>query len=69
LLPYNLRIAEEVALEAKRQKYKCLGVLGTRFLVEEPVYADKLTAIGIEHKVPDKEEREHINDIIFNELL
>ena len=64
-----LHIAEEVALEAKRQKYKCLGVLGTRLLVEGPVYADKLAAIGIEHRVPDEEDREHINDIIFNELL
>ncbi|MCK4273819.1 MAG: amino acid racemase [Dehalococcoidales bacterium] len=64
-----LHIAEEVAAEAKRQNYKCLGILGTRFLMEGPVYAAKLAAIGIEHRLPEVKEREYINEIIFNELV
>jgi aspartate racemase len=64
-----LHIAEEVAAEAKRQNYKCLGVLGTRFLMEGPVYPTKLAAMGIEHRVPEVKEQERINEIIFNELV
>jgi len=64
-----LHIAEEVAKEAKRQEYKCLGVLGTPYLMEGPVYSDKLTEMGINFKIPEKEDREHINDIIFDELV
>ena len=56
-----LHIAEEVAAEAKRQNYKCVGVLGTRFLMESPVYPTKLTAMGIEHRIPKVKDREHIN--------
>jgi aspartate racemase len=64
-----LHIAEEVAAEAKRQSYKCLGVLGTRFLMEVPVYPNKLAAMGIEHRFPEKKDRERINEIIFDELV
>jgi len=64
-----LHIAEEVAVEAKRQNYKCVGVLGTRLLMESTVYPAKLTAMGIEHRIPKVKDREHINEIIFNELV
>lgn len=64
-----LHIAEEVATEAKHQKYKCLGVLGTRFLMEGPVYPTKLDTIGIEHKIPEMKDRKRINEIIFDELV
>ena len=64
-----LHIAEVVADEAKRQNYKCLGVLGTRFLMEGPVYATKLTEAGIGHQIPEAEERERINSVIFGELV
>lgn len=64
-----LHIAEEVAAEAKRQNYKCLGVLGTRFLMEGPVYRAKLGAVGIGHQIPEVEDRERINEIIFEELV
>ncbi|HUV79791.1 MAG TPA: amino acid racemase [Candidatus Bathyarchaeia archaeon] len=64
-----LHIAEEVAAEAKRQNYKCLGVLGTQYLMEGPVYLTKLAAVGIEHKIPEVQARERINAIIFDELI
>ena len=64
-----LHIAEEVVAEAKRQNYKCLGVLGTRFLMEGPVYPAKLATTGIEHRIPEVKDRECINEIIFNELV
>lgn len=64
-----LHIAEEVAKEAKRKNYTHLGILGTNFLMEGPVYPPKLSAVGIEHAIPEKEDRERINSIIFDELV
>src|ERR1700733_10966048 len=63
-----LHIAVEVANEANRHGYKRLGVLGTRSLMEGPVYRDTLKAAGIEHRVPGPEQRERIHRIIFDEL-
>ena len=64
-----LHIAEEVAADAKRKNYKCLGVLGTRFLMEGTVYTAKLAAVDIEYMIPAIKDRERINKIIFNELV
>lgn len=64
-----LHIAEEVIAEAKRCKYKRLAILGTRFLMEGPVYANKLADTDIEYMIPKPEDRERINSIIFNELV
>ena len=64
-----LHIANEVANEAGRHGYKRLGVLGTRYLMEGPVYPEKLKAAGLEHRIPGSQERERINQIIFDELV
>jgi aspartate racemase len=64
-----LHIAREVAAEARRCGYKRLAVLGTRYLMEGPVYREALKAAGIEHRVPGAEQRERINQIIFDELV
>jgi aspartate racemase len=64
-----LHIAEEVGNEAKRCHYKRIGVLGTRYLMEGPVYPGKLTVAGIECRTPGPKEREKINQIIFDELV
>ncbi len=67
-LPW-LHIAEEVAAEAKRRGYENLGVMGTRYLMEGPVYASRLREAGILCLVPEEEERQSINRIIFDELV
>ena len=64
-----MHIAEEVAHEAKHCHYRRLGVLGTRYLMEGPVYPEKLKAAGLEHRIPGPKEREKINQIIFDELV
>ncbi|PYX52073.1 MAG: aspartate racemase [Acidobacteria bacterium] len=64
-----LHIAVELANEAKHHGYKRLGVLGTRSLMEGPVYREKLKAAGIDHRVPGPEQRERIHRIIFDELV
>jgi len=64
-----VHIAEEVAAVARERGYRAVGVLGTRYLMEGPVCPSKLSAKGIGCEIPRPEEREHINEIIFGELV
>jgi aspartate racemase len=64
-----LHIAQEVACEAKRNHFKRLAVLGTRWLMEGPVYPEKLKAAGIDYRIPNAPQRERINHIIMDELV
>ena len=64
-----LHIAEEVSNEAKRNGFKKIGILGTKYTMENNVYPQKLTANNMEYETPPAEERNRINDIIFNELV
>jgi len=64
-----LHIAEEVAKEAQHCGYKRIGVLGTRYLMEGPVYPERLEAAGLDYRIPGPPEREKINQIIFDELV
>jgi aspartate racemase len=64
-----LHIAVEVANEAKRHGYKRLGVLGTRSLMDGPVYRDTLKAEDIESSVPGGEQRERIHRCNFYDLV
>jgi aspartate racemase len=64
-----LHIAQEVANEAKRCHYKRLGILGARSLTEGPVYPEKLKAAGLEYRIPGEQQRQKINQIVFDELV
>lgn len=64
-----LHIAVAVAEESRRLGYARLGILGTKYLTEGPVYAEALGEFGIEREIPDEEDRERINEIIFKELV
>jgi aspartate racemase len=64
-----LHIAREVAAEAKSKGFRRLAVLGTRYLMEGPVYPVALKAAGMEHRIPKAEQRQRINEIIFDELV
>lgn len=67
-LPW-LHIAGEVAQVAARHGYRRLGVLGTRYLMEGPVYPGQLAAVGIDSLTPPVEQRKRINEIIMDELV
>lgn len=64
-----LHIAEEVAAAAAVRGFKCLGILGTRYLMEGPVYPSKLSPHGIGHEIPGPKERDEIDEIIFGDLV
>jgi len=47
---------------------RTIGLLGTRFTMEKPFYADRLARRGIRTVVPDRDEREDIHRVIMHEL-
>ena len=67
-LPW-LHIAEVVAAQAVERGFRCLGLTGTRWLVESEVYPEKLAARGLAYVRPNTAEREEINRIIMDELV
>ena len=67
-LPW-LHIAEVVANEAIERRYRRLGLLGTRWLVQSEVYPEKLSNRGIGHLRPTDDERGEIDRIIMDELV
>jgi aspartate racemase len=64
-----LHIAREVASEATRRAHKNIGVLGTRSLMESRVYPEALQLAGFDYRIPNAQQREKINHIIFDELV
>jgi len=64
-----LHIAREVAKEAQRREFKRLAVLGTKYLMEGPVYPEALRTAGIDYHLPTKEQRERLDQIIMDELV
>lgn len=64
-----LHIAGAVAAEASRLGYARLGILGTKYLMEGNVYPEALEEFRIKSEIPDKADREKINEIIFKELV
>lgn len=68
LLP-GLHIAEVVADEAARGQRRKVGILGTKYTMDGPVYPRVFRARGMEYAVPNAADREVINRIIFDELV
>ncbi len=64
-----IHIAEAVTLEASQKKYKKIGLLGTKFLMEGMVYQEYFDRYDLIGTIPDEEDREVINKIIFDELV
>ncbi|HEY2929845.1 aspartate/glutamate racemase family protein [Piscinibacter sp.] len=67
-LPW-LHIAEVVAAHAVERGFHCLGLTGTRWLVESEVYPEQLMARGLQYVRPNPAEREEINRIIMEEWV
>ena len=64
-----LHIAEILAEKAQEQHYWCLAILGTKYLMTGPVYPEALKKLNIRWKIPEENDRERINNIIFTELV
>jgi aspartate racemase len=65
-----LHIADAAAKAIKKQGLTTVGLLGTRFTMEEDFYAARLKEKhDIDVVIPTPEERTQIDDIIFEELV
>jgi aspartate racemase len=65
----GLHIAEVVADQAARDGRARVGVLGTKYTMDGPLYPRALAARGIAAELPDEDDRRVVNEIIFDELV
>jgi len=63
-----LHIAEVVADEAQRRGFRKVGILGTAWTMDGPVYSQALGARGIGWAVPPEGTRAELHRIIMDEL-
>ena len=64
----GLHIAEIVAQRARADGRQRVGLLGTKWTMDGPVYPGAFARTGIELRVPQAEDRTVINNTIFDEL-
>ncbi len=65
----RLDIIDCLAEEAKKEGVSRIGLLGTKYTLTQGFYSNRLRKHGLEVVVPDREDVELVNDIIFNELI
>lgn len=63
-----VHIADCVVNEIKKQNISKVGLLGTKFTMEQTFYKEILKANGIEVFIPNQYDRQVIHDVIFGEL-
>ena len=63
-----LNIIDVTAERIKRKKLKKIGLLGTKFTMEDGFYTERLNEKGLEVVLPDSEEKDFIHKVIFSEL-
>lgn len=64
-----LHIADPTAVEVKHKGIRTIGLLGTRFTMEQDFYRRRIEAKhGIKVVVPNADDREAIHRVIYNEL-
>lgn len=63
-----LHIAEATANQIKKSNLHTVGLLGTKYTMEQKFYKSKIQSNDIKVLVPNDTEREIINKIIFEEL-
>lgn len=65
----GLHIAEVVANRAAAEGRRRIGILGTRFTMDGPVYRAALARRGLAGEVPGPADRELVDRVIFEELV
>ncbi|KFL35697.1 aspartate/glutamate racemase family protein [Arenimonas donghaensis] len=64
-----IHIADPTGVEARRRGCSVVGLLGTRFTMEQAFYRDRFTnEHGLQVVVPGPEDRETVHRIIYDEL-
>ena len=63
-----IHIAEATAREINCKGIPAVGLLGTRYTMEEDFITSRLEAANIEAVIPAKTDREFLNNVIYDEL-
>ena len=64
-----LHIADATGLEIKKNNLKKIGLLGTKFTMEQDFYKGRLKdRFGFEVLIPDAADRQVVHDVIYQEL-
>ncbi|WP_163880954.1 aspartate/glutamate racemase family protein [Paenibacillus favisporus] len=63
-----LHIADATAAQIKESQVRTVGLLGTKYTMEQDFYKSRLELNGIQVIVPDRDDREAVNKIIYEEL-
>ncbi len=63
-----IHIVDETAKRIKEKGLKTVGLLGTKFTMEEKFYKERLRKHGITAIIPEKSERDYVDKVIFEEL-
>jgi aspartate racemase len=63
-----LHIADATAEAVREKGLHKVALLGTTYTMEQPFYRERLKEYGIDVVIPNEEERDYINTVIFDEL-
>jgi aspartate racemase len=64
-----IHIADATAADIQKQGLRTLGLLGTRYTMEQDFYRERLEKRhGLKVLIPEKEERDRVHEIIYHEL-
>ncbi|ANU20599.1 aspartate racemase [Planococcus plakortidis] len=63
-----LHIADATAKEIRANHLSTVGLLGTKYTMEQDFYKERIAESGIDVLIPEAAERDMINEIIFDEL-
>ncbi|MCR8915479.1 aspartate/glutamate racemase family protein [Marinobacter panjinensis] len=63
-----LHIADATAQVLEQDRVTHVGLLGTRFTMEQAFYRERLEAAGIEVLIPDQAQRDSVHRVIYEEL-
>lgn len=63
-----LHIADATANQIQSSNIKTVGLLGTKYTMEQDFYKSRIQSSGINVLVPDEEERNNVNKVIYEEL-
>lgn len=63
-----IHIAQATADELKRRHITKVALLGTKYTMTQDFYKEKLISAGIDVLIPNEQEIETVNDVIYHEL-
>lgn len=63
-----IHIADPTAAEIRKHGIRTVGLLGTRYTMEEDFYRQRIEHSGLKVLIPERQERDDVHRIIYEEL-